>query len=587
MVPTPLASSVIQILTAERAVKGAGFVVAGNLAVTCAHVVREAGGGRGEDLRIRFFTSGVEQVAQVLAKRYSPVEADDVAFLRLDDPLPEGIVPVALGLAEGCLGHDYAAVGFPNFGDYEARWSQGKLGGVTPVKSGRKALLQLQGDEIARGCSGGPVLDLEAGYVVGMITEYKDDTHVRFAYATTIETLSQINPAIRPKPAVPESPRTRPSPPLHWAVFAGMGLVLLVLAIALWSANPLPTATLSFTVAPTLTLTPTAMPTLQVVAPEAFREVSLYDVAAANGVVWFATTSGLFYLQESDEEALGDPQPVPGLPAGARTLLVEDSGTTAWFIGEDGQAGQVSVAGEAGLFAPIVEGQPRSPSIAAFDKGPDGAIWLIENSGQMYRQAADGVVRVFAPPDPPLDAVEQLAVSRETPVTLWAVGFMKGVAASYRWQELEGWAELSDACVNVDCSINAVASDTSSRAWFGHSKGITLFSQPLHEEKTQRCAASETGLLSEVAADMALAEKQQALWLITRAELARLDIAPRPMPGLCQDWHWDTWREDGFWQEAVGSQYQLAVDEGEAGNFSIVWLIQAGTNLIRRLPWRP
>ena len=99
--------SVIRVLNARGSTKGAGFIVAGRLAVTCAHVVRDAGSGPGQPVHIRYFGNDQYQKAMVLREGWSPREEghDDVAFIQLPEP-PDGIVPVVLGSAEKRQGHE-------------------------------------------------------------------------------------------------------------------------------------------------------------------------------------------------------------------------------------------------------------------------------------------------------------------------------------------------------------------------------------------------------------------------------------------------------------------------------------------------
>lgn len=206
--PHDLKASVIRILNTAGETVGAGFLVAERLAVTCAHVVEKCE----KTVEIQFYDQDNDkQIARVLKQGWSDRSADDVAFLELENQ-PSMARPVTLGSTDHCLGHDYTALGFPDFGDYQVRWPQGKLGGTVPIGNQRQPLLQLKGEEIDKGCSGGPVLDMTDDRVVGMIMEYKnlytdkkdddeadkaDFYRTRFAYATTAETLQSLWPELR------------------------------------------------------------------------------------------------------------------------------------------------------------------------------------------------------------------------------------------------------------------------------------------------------------------------------------------------------------------------------------------------------
>ncbi len=193
--PQSLKTSVFRVLDGENNIFGTGFLVSNNLAVTCAHVIQDAGSNPGDEIRIEFFSDGSHQMAKVLTAGWANPTGDDVAFLELDT-MPKGAQPVVLGSAQYRQGHDYLALGFPDFPPYQARWPQAKIGGVVPVGEERQSLLQLKGDEIKKGLSGAPVLDQNTDRVVGMVTEYKDDEYVRFAYATTADTLKELKPKL-------------------------------------------------------------------------------------------------------------------------------------------------------------------------------------------------------------------------------------------------------------------------------------------------------------------------------------------------------------------------------------------------------
>jgi hypothetical protein len=83
--PSPLAA-VVQILDTDGTVSGSGFVAAGGVVLTCAHVVVAAGGGIGRWVPLRFpQLDGVPRVrGLVLAEGWADADAQDVAVLRLE-----------------------------------------------------------------------------------------------------------------------------------------------------------------------------------------------------------------------------------------------------------------------------------------------------------------------------------------------------------------------------------------------------------------------------------------------------------------------------------------------------------------------
>src|SRR5689334_13948987 len=142
-----LHQSVIRILNVKGQTLGAGFVISDHLAVTCAHVVNDVGSNYDQPIQIQFFTNEHQQTAFVLKAGWSPRDADDVAFLQLEQ-LPPGVVPVVLGSAEKCSEHSYRSFGFARLAGYDTRWARGTLDGVVFVPDKHKqSMLQLKGDE--------------------------------------------------------------------------------------------------------------------------------------------------------------------------------------------------------------------------------------------------------------------------------------------------------------------------------------------------------------------------------------------------------------------------------------------------------
>jgi formylglycine-generating enzyme required for sulfatase activity len=182
-----LEQSTLRILTPEGQTVGAGFIVAPGLAVTCAHVVAAAKSGPGQALGVAAYSNGTELRATVSEQGWSPSEADDVAFVRLEGE-GTGLVPLTLSAAGGRLRRPFAALGFPPEKAYAASWAQGILAEVVAAP-GRAGVLQFQGEEIRAGMSGAALLDANADQVIGMVSEYRDEGGNRRAYAVTAETI--------------------------------------------------------------------------------------------------------------------------------------------------------------------------------------------------------------------------------------------------------------------------------------------------------------------------------------------------------------------------------------------------------------
>ncbi len=207
---TKLRTGVVALLDPSGQIVGAGFVAAERLIVSCAHVVIAAGSGPGGTVRVRFHHGGEARDAWVDAVAWSPPQGggNDVAILRLDADLPEGVAPLALAPSERCAGHSFRSLGYPAIGGFVGLWAAGEiLGSVDDVHDRR--MLHLRSPEIAGGMSGGPVWDEVQRRVVGavMATNHPDKSakHRDTSFAIPSETLWQVSPELAVHKGQPES----------------------------------------------------------------------------------------------------------------------------------------------------------------------------------------------------------------------------------------------------------------------------------------------------------------------------------------------------------------------------------------------
>ncbi|NUT99067.1 MAG: hypothetical protein HOY78_44400 [Saccharothrix sp.] len=140
---------------------GAGFLVAADLVVTCAHVVADPDVPVVLDFPL--LPGRPEVVGEVV--RWVPVAEDgagDVAVLRVVAPV--GAVPVPRVADADVWGHRVRVLGFPEGYD-DGRWLTGTLLGRQGT-----GWVQVEVDGVVRrGFSGAPVWDEDAGGVVGML----------------------------------------------------------------------------------------------------------------------------------------------------------------------------------------------------------------------------------------------------------------------------------------------------------------------------------------------------------------------------------------------------------------------------------
>ncbi|MFJ8787016.1 trypsin-like peptidase domain-containing protein [Streptomyces sp. NPDC102476] len=197
-------AAVAQILTADGAVAGAGFLIAADVVITCAHVVRAAGHGPGVGVSLAFpRAAGAPSVeGQVLVEAWRAPDANDVAVIRLRGPV--GVSPLPLGSSAGCRGHRVRSFGFPDQAPPGGHFGYGTGGDLLPapgLDDSDGGLLQLtEANDLTQGFSGGPVVDEVTGLVVGMVTAITaPDGYQRgqgIAYATPAKVLREAWPAL-------------------------------------------------------------------------------------------------------------------------------------------------------------------------------------------------------------------------------------------------------------------------------------------------------------------------------------------------------------------------------------------------------
>ncbi|KOV15203.1 hypothetical protein ADK90_31885 [Streptomyces sp. XY413] len=201
--------AVAQVLGQRDEVCGAGFLVAEDMLVTCAHVVRDAGSEPGGLVRLVFpYVDGMHPVEGiVLEEPWRDPESEDVALVRLGAAVPGTLVP-PLGTAAGSRGHKVHSYGFPAQAPAGGHHGYGVAGDLLPATEHRGEHLQLtDANDLTTGFSGSPVVDELTGLVIGMLTEITDpDVHERgqgIAYATPVQALREIWPALTEQDVCP------------------------------------------------------------------------------------------------------------------------------------------------------------------------------------------------------------------------------------------------------------------------------------------------------------------------------------------------------------------------------------------------
>ncbi|MGW1011447.1 nSTAND1 domain-containing NTPase [Streptomyces termitum] len=172
-----MASSVVRVRAGDGAIVGAGFLVADDMVLTCAHVVsdaldlpRDAAVRTGVEVGLDLPFAAGRPAGTATVEHWVPVREDqggDVAVLRLRAPLPGGR-PLPMADAGDLWDHGTRAVGFTEEAP-DGTWQQGRLRG--PVGAFLVQLSRADGQavHVRPGFSGSPVWDETLGAVVGMV----------------------------------------------------------------------------------------------------------------------------------------------------------------------------------------------------------------------------------------------------------------------------------------------------------------------------------------------------------------------------------------------------------------------------------
>jgi WD40 repeat protein len=191
-----------------------GFLVAPDLALTCAHVVSSALGteaGVGTQVILDVPLVSVSRSADedgtvwAVVEHWEPPAPDgggDIAVLRLRETLPQGR-PVTMVEAADVWGHPMRTFGFPTGREFGV-WHAGRLLGRQAAGWIQAQLAEPSGYRIEQGFSGAPVWDDELGGVVGMVVAAESST-TPAGYLIPTETLLERWPELRAliRPASP------------------------------------------------------------------------------------------------------------------------------------------------------------------------------------------------------------------------------------------------------------------------------------------------------------------------------------------------------------------------------------------------
>jgi len=201
-----LQAGIVRVIGPDGETVGTGFVVTDDgLIATCAHVVEDTGAGPGDTLRVAFHATGEERVAQVEPAWWRGPDAEDVAILRLNGPLPGGVTSLSLGSSADVGEHILSTFGFPDAKPVEGMPGRCEVVGRTTERG--LPVLQLRSSEVTLGFSGAPVWDEDFHVVIGIVTSIvAQDQYGKqqeTAFIIPVETLRAVCPALRLPEACP------------------------------------------------------------------------------------------------------------------------------------------------------------------------------------------------------------------------------------------------------------------------------------------------------------------------------------------------------------------------------------------------
>ena len=205
-----LVAAVVRVKGLDGSIGGAGFFIAPDLVLTCAHVVSDALGRRRED-RVEAGTEITVDVPlagnsddidggdhSAVVQRWIPIRRDqtgDIAVLRLRNRVPGARPLPVIDPQRGVWNHDARAVGFTDDSP-DGIWQSGRFRG--PTRQGWIQLSRANGEAVyvKGGFSGSPVWDNDLGAAVGMMVAAQPVREAQQAFVLRTRTLLKEVPEL-------------------------------------------------------------------------------------------------------------------------------------------------------------------------------------------------------------------------------------------------------------------------------------------------------------------------------------------------------------------------------------------------------
>jgi S1-C subfamily serine protease len=210
-----LRPSIVEIISDKDSnTLGTGFIVSDEgLVVTCRHVITDSQDNLMSSVGVRFHSDSETDLKKFSASPlkendgYKDDPSLDRAVLKLEWLPEKGVTSVKLDDKVVSLNH-FASIGYRKADEFTGLSARGEIRIATRIRTseGRVSPIVIQlysTNEIEPGMSGAPVLDIERGRVVGIITErYKEEYNPainNMAFALPVTSMIDLYPILRKK----------------------------------------------------------------------------------------------------------------------------------------------------------------------------------------------------------------------------------------------------------------------------------------------------------------------------------------------------------------------------------------------------
>jgi len=173
---------------------GTGFIVdkQNGFILTCAHVIKTKA-----DIKVYCFNSVTNSFNQKLvASLHKEDKVNDIALLKVQQPLPNSLVELPLHSCQNSQGQAFKTYGFSHTDGYP---TEGYILSIDNPFNGVRRIILKNAKTIQQGASGGPVLDISQGGIVGIVRGIasSESAYVGDAYGIPMDYITQLIPEVQ------------------------------------------------------------------------------------------------------------------------------------------------------------------------------------------------------------------------------------------------------------------------------------------------------------------------------------------------------------------------------------------------------